>query len=217
MIGISKSKLVLLAVLVFVLAFAGAIAGDQFSAWEVGSGPGTGELRVGGTWPIRFLNSGTKMQFQSGSTLEIQSGTTETHANTVNVTGKLKDGAGSLMVSNIMTDVVIANINAGATLVTVPASRQFRLIDGTGIAYGGACAAVTTVDVLAGATKLIAFAQANLTQSTVLRAGAIGAAVLADGASFTAQPAATNITIGKTGSSVTTCTGVRVILTYALQ
>ena len=115
----------------------------------------------------------------------------------------------------------IAEINAGKTLLPAIAGLKYRLIDATAIAYGGGtCGTVTTVDILAtqsSGVKLVALAQASLVQSAVLRAGGTGAAVLADGASFVPNDAGTAITIGKTGSSVDTCTGVDVILTYALE
>ena len=88
------------------------------------------------------------------------------------------------------------------------------------IAVGGAAAAVTTVDVLGTQTtsqKLVAFAQANLTQSTVLTAGGTGTTVLADGASFVANDAGTAVTVGKTGSDVTTATHIDVIFDYVLE
>jgi hypothetical protein len=51
----------------------------------------------------------------------------------------------------------------------------------------------------------------------VLKAGGAGAAVLADGASYVQNDVNTAITIGKTGSSVTTATSIDVILTYVLE
>jgi hypothetical protein len=93
--------------------------------------------------------------------------------------------------------------------------------DVIGISVGGAASAVTTVDVLAtqstSSVKLAAFAQASLTQSTVLRPGVSGTAVLADGASFVANDANTAITVSKTGSSVATATHVDIIGTFVLQ
>jgi hypothetical protein len=65
--------------------------------------------------------------------------------------------------------------------------------------------------------KLMAGAIANLTQSALLRAGATGGAILADGASFVANDANTAITIGKTGSALTTATYIDVILTYSTE
>jgi predicted RecA/RadA family phage recombinase len=114
----------------------------------------------------------------------------------------------------------IAQINAGATLVPAVPGLKARMIDALAIAVGGAAGAVTTVDILGTQTtskKLVAFAQANLTQSTVLRAGGTGAAVLADGASFAPNDVNTAITVGKTGADVTTATDIDVQLTYTLE
>lgn len=115
----------------------------------------------------------------------------------------------------------LAEVNAGATLIAAYAGRKARLIDASIIAVGGAAAAGTTVDILAtqsaSGVKLVAFAQASLTQSALLRAGASGAAILADGASFVGNDANTAITVGKTGSSFTTATHFDVSITYALD
>ena len=116
--------------------------------------------------------------------------------------------------------VTIAQINAGLTLLAALSGFKYRMIDCLMIAYGGAAAAVTTVDIVGtqSTSKLLfAFAQANLTQSTVLRPGVTGCTVLADGASFSQCDDNTAITINKTGSDVTTATGVDVILIYALD
>lgn len=117
--------------------------------------------------------------------------------------------------------VLIANIIAGATLVAAIPLYKSRLIGCKAIAIGGAAGAVTTVDILAtqGASvvKLVAFAQANLTQSTVLTAGGTGGAVLADGASYVQNDVNTAITIGQTGSNITTATAVDIILDYVVE
>ena len=125
--------------------------------------------------------------------------------------------AGAIM--NVRRRFTIAEVNAGATLVPAVAGRTIRMVACKAIAVGGAAGAVTTVDVLGTLTtarKLVAYAQANLTQSTVLADGGTGAAVLADGASYTANDAGTAITVGKTGSNVTTATHIDVIFDYVL-
>jgi hypothetical protein len=116
--------------------------------------------------------------------------------------------------------VTIANVNAGTTLVPGIAGCKLRLVDAFAIAYGGAVAAVTTVDLLGTITtdrKLVAFGQAALTQSTMVRAGAAGGVLLADGASFTANDAGAGLKVGITGSSATTATGIDFSLTYAID
>jgi hypothetical protein len=125
--------------------------------------------------------------------------------------------AGAVM--NVRQRFTIAEVNAGATLVAAVAGKAIRMVTCKAIAVGGAAGAVTTVDVLGTSTtgrKLVAFAQANLTQSTVLTDGGTGAAVLADGASYTANDAGTAVTVGKTGSNVTTATHIDVIFDYVL-
>jgi hypothetical protein len=135
---------------------------------------------------------------------------------TLTVTGSVV-AAGVVM--NVRQRFTIAEVNAGATLVAAVAGKSIRMVDCRAIAIGGAAGAVTTVDVLGTSTtarKLVAYAQANLTQSTVIGAGHAGGAVLADGASFTANDAGTAVTIGKTGSNVTTATHIDVIFDYVL-
>lgn len=125
------------------------------------------------------------------------------------------------VVRQLRTRVTVADVNAGATLLPALQNRKYRICDMFVIAVGGAAGAVTTVDILGtqstSSVKLLAAAQANLTQSTVIRAGATGGTVLADGASFAACDVNTAITIGKTGSSVTTATHIDVLLTYTVQ
>lgn len=118
--------------------------------------------------------------------------------------------------------LTIAAINAGAvTLIPALAGLKSRMHDCQGIAIGGAAGAVTTVDILgtqaAGSVKLAAFAQASLTQSTVLRPGIAGTTVLADGASFMVNDVNTAVQISKTGAAITTSTFIDVQLTYELE
>lgn len=139
----------------------------------------------------------------------------------------LKDLSGNTVfarqaaVQNIRTRFTIAQINAGATLLAALPRHRYRMVACKAVAVGGAAGAVTTVDVLgtqsASGVKLAAFAQASLTQSTVLTAGSSGGTVLADGASFVACDTNTAITVGKTGSNVTTATHVDVIFDYVIE
>lgn len=125
------------------------------------------------------------------------------------------------IVRNLRTRFTIAQVNAGATILAAVASYKYRLIECLAIAIGGAAATGTTVDILgtqaASGVKLVAYAQASLTQSAVLKAGGSGAAVLADGASYVQNDANTAITIGKTGGTFATATHIDVVLTYALE
>jgi len=118
---------------------------------------------------------------------------------------------------NIRVRATAAQVNAGLTILTPPSGKKVRVTDITMIAIGGAAATATTIDILDGATKLLAVAVAALTQSAVVRAGATNATVLADGASFTARAADAAISIGKTGSNMTGATDIDVILSYVLE
>jgi hypothetical protein len=115
----------------------------------------------------------------------------------------------------------IAEINAGITLLPAVVGYRYRVTDAKAIAVGGAVTAVTTVDVkgtvAAGAVILVSFAQANLTQSTVVRAGATGGTVLANGASFVTLDANTAVTVIKAGSDITVATHVDIFLDYVIE
>lgn len=123
--------------------------------------------------------------------------------------------------NQIRVRTTAANVNTGATLLAALPGYAYRIHDLSMISIGGAAAGATTVDVLgtqaSSSVKLLAGAIANLTQSAVLRAGATGGTVLADGASFVACDANTAITIGKTGASLTGSTNVDVLLTYSIE
>jgi hypothetical protein len=127
---------------------------------------------------------------------------------------------GSGVPINVRTRFTVAQVNAGATIVAAAAGIKYRLVNAAVIAVGGAATAHTTIDILgtvSTARKLVAFAAAQTTQSTYLQPGVTGAAILADGASFTANDANTAITIGKTGDAVATATHIDVILTYVKE
>lgn len=124
-------------------------------------------------------------------------------------------------IRNVRTRFTIAQINAGATLVPAITGQKLRMVSCSAVSVGGAAAAVTTVDVIGtqatSAVKLVAYAQASLTQSTVLKDGASGASMLADGASYEACDTGKAITVGKTGASVTTATHIDINLCYVIE
>ena len=124
-------------------------------------------------------------------------------------------------VRNVRTRFTVAQVNAGATLVPKVLGQRLRLVRASAIAVGGAATAVTTVDILGtqatASVKLVAYAQASLTQSAELKSGNSGATILADGASYAACDAGTAITVGKTGSNVATATHIDVIADYVIE
>lgn len=117
--------------------------------------------------------------------------------------------------------IPIATINAGATLLPALVGAKYRLLDSYAIAIGGAVTSNTTVDIkgtqASSVVKLVAYTQASLTQSTMVRAGSAGGTLLADGASFAACDANTAITIANTGSAITVATNVDVELQYTIE
>ena len=121
----------------------------------------------------------------------------------------------------LRTRVTTAQVNAGLTLLPAVPGKSYRLHDAAVIAIGGAAGVVTSVDILAtqatSSVKLLSVAAAALTRSTVVRAGAANAAVLADGASFVANDANTAISILKAGTDMTTATHIDVLLTYSVE
>lgn len=157
--------------------------------------------------------TGGEIDIESGGLLKIAGTAVTASAAELNEL----NSAGDPIVFNQRHRVTTAEVNAGHKLVDVPADLSFRLIDVKVIAYGGAITGLTTLDILDGDTKLVTFAQANLTQSTMLGPLSTGATLMADGASFTARAAGNDITIGKTGNDMATATGVDVILTYVLE
>jgi hypothetical protein len=117
--------------------------------------------------------------------------------------------------------VATATINAGSELLPALAGFAYRMAEMSMIAYGGAAATCTTVDILgtqsAGSVKLMAGAQASLTENTQVEAGGTGGAILTAGASYKVCDANTAITCGSTTNNLATATGVDFFLTFAIE
>lgn len=162
-------------------------------------------------------------KFSIDPSLGLPIGTMATAALTAATTGDVRlhgvSLAGRLM--TVRKRFTIAQFNAGATLVRALPGLKVRMVDAMAIAVGGAVTAVTTADILATLAtvgrKLVAFTQASLTQSTVVRAGGAGGTLLADGASFTANDVNTAITVLKTGADITGATHVDISFTYSIE
>jgi phage gp45-like len=114
-----------------------------------------------------------------------------------------------------------AEVNTGKTLVAAIPGHKIRLIDATLIAIGGAATTATSVDILAtqatASAKLVAAAVAALTQSAVVKPNSANVTVLADGASFVPNDAATALTIGKTGGSLAGSSHIDAIISYTIE
>lgn len=117
--------------------------------------------------------------------------------------------------------VAIADVNAGVTLVPIVAGLKYRLVDCAMIAIGATVTTLTSVDLKgtqsASVVVLVSCAQASLVRSTVLRAGATGSTVLADGASFATCDVGTAFTLIKAGSDGAAASHIDVLLTYAVE
>lgn len=126
-------------------------------------------------------------------------------------------GAG---VKSVITSFTIAQINAGATLLPAVVGYAPQIVRLAMISVGGAAAAATTVDVYGVqatvTVKLLAVAVAALTQSALVNAGGTNATILADAASFAVNDSGSALTVGKTGSSLTTSVSILVICEYIL-
>jgi hypothetical protein len=126
---------------------------------------------------------------------------------------------GANIVNHIRTRAAVATINAGFTLLAARAGWKYQIVSAEAIAYGGAVTTVTTIDLLgtiSTSKKLVAWAQASLTQSTRLEAGDSGAAILADGESFEPLDANTAVSVDITGSDAAGATGVDFLVSYKL-
>lgn len=141
-----------------------------------------------------------------------------------------EEGGARLLLPNVVYQVrkrvAAADINAGATLLPALEGFRYRIVDAMLIAIGGNAAGATTVDVNGtqgeSGVTLLSAPIAGLTQSTIVRPQApsgdgVNGAILADGTSFAACDEGTAITVGKTGSDLTTATHIDVLLSYVIE
>jgi hypothetical protein len=116
--------------------------------------------------------------------------------------------------------VVTADVNAGKELLPALPGLCYQMTYMAMISYGGSAATVTTVDITgtqgASSVKLMAGAQASLTQSALIVAGATGGAILADGASFAVCDVNTAISASCTTNNLATSTGIDYLLGFVL-
>jgi hypothetical protein len=163
---------------------------------------GTGSPYINLTTGIAYVNIGTKAipQWQLGG-------------------GTAIAGVGSDQALRLR--FTTAQVNAGAPILPAIPGWRYRILDMTMIAIGGAASGATDVRINATqatiAVALLTVAIAALTQSTVVRAGAANAVVLADGASFVQNDVNTPILIAKTGGALATATAIDVIISYQIE
>lgn len=120
-----------------------------------------------------------------------------------------------------------AEVNAGKVVLPAIPGFGYRIIDVAMIAVGGAATGATSVDLLGtkagSASRPVVVAAAALTQSTMVRTGAVPAAgsvaLLADGASHTVHDVNTPLSITKQsgGSNLATASAIDLLLTYVVE
>jgi predicted RecA/RadA family phage recombinase len=165
----------------------------------------------------------TNSKLSTDLTLGLPIGAVALAAASADTTGYVRLNGYSLTgrILTVRKRAAVATVNAGFTLVPAVPGAKIRMVDASVIAVGGAATSVTTVDIKGtqstSVVKLVAFAQASLTQSTQLRSGGAGAAILADGASYVACDANTAVTAGITGSAITVATSIDFLFTYQLE
>lgn len=207
----------------FVIPKITAAAGVRFSAYTVGAH--TLPKPSGETWTEgqpAFWDA-TNLRVSTDPTVGLPIGGIVLAQASADTSGVIKLNEVSLVGRHfsLRKRATVAQVNAGITLLGAIAGAKYRLVDAAAIAIGGAVTSVTTVDLKGtqstSVVKLVAFGQAALTQSALVRAGSAGGVLLADGASFVANDVSTAVTVGITGSSITVATNVDFIIQYTLE
>jgi hypothetical protein len=119
--------------------------------------------------------------------------------------------------------VTTAQVNAGQEILPAIPGYKYRIIDCDMVAYGGAAATATSVDIVAtqagSVVRPVVNAIAALGQSVRCRMGGANSTILADGASFAPCDANTGISVSRQsgGSNLATATGIDVLITYTIE
>lgn len=132
---------------------------------------------------------------------------------------------GYALQKRVRCTATLINATTGAELLPAVAGYAYRIIDFTLIAYGGAAATATSVDIIgtrsAATVRPAVVAVAALTQSAAVKPNSGNVTLLADGASNTALDANTAVILGTqsypSAGNLATATGVDAILTYAME
>lgn len=113
----------------------------------------------------------------------------------------------------VVNVVTLAEVNAGKTLVSVPAGKKAIVTDFIARSLG-AFAVLTSIDLKVGAAIVASLAQAQLTNGAVLHPGQSGVTL---GAAFGIAGAdGDDITVTKVGTDGTTATNITFTVTYNL-
>ena len=120
--------------------------------------------------------------------------------------------------------VATAEVNAGHVVLPAIPGFKYPIVDCKMIAITGNAATANSVDLLAtqggsAVRPVVNAIGATFNRSVVLRMGASGSAVLADGASFAAMDANTAISITKQtgGSGLGTASHIDLLLDYTVE
>lgn len=108
-------------------------------------------------------------------------------------------------------------VNAGHVIVPAAAGRTLCVVGGWLRALGGAAGTCTSVDIKdtnSSAVVAIAFAQASLTQDTVLKMGDAGTTLTTVGTALTANE---GLQIETTGTAMDTATSVDYAIEYVVS
>jgi len=99
-----------------------------------------------------------------------------------------------------------AELNAGILVLPGVAKRAITVVDAWVRAKGGAVTANTSIDIVDSATGTVAvsFAQAQLTENAILRAGATGATATNCGTALATGEGLKIINVGTAADTVTT-------------
>lgn len=143
---------------------------------------------------------------------------------TLAVSGAMTGAASGSMTLSKRVRATIAEVNAGKTLLAAVTGLKYRLISARMIAVGGAVTSTNATGIAISGTQgassvaLMTVAKAALTQSALVTPSSANVTLLADGASFVQNDAATAITAAAVADTdLDTATHVDFLIEYAIE
>jgi hypothetical protein len=128
---------------------------------------------------------------------------------------------GGAIVNYVKKRFAVATVDAGADILAAKPGWKYRMIDCNMAAEGGSAAGATSVEVsgtqATSGVDLVSNTVGILTDDALVRMGITNSTLLANGAWADACDANTAITIGATGSALSTATHINVYLTYVVE